>query len=89
MKPATGWRSEDQAVKLVFSVAEAAKALGVSDDLIYELTERGVLPCLRLGRRKVLPVRVIEAVLEECLDDFKPAQVLASLGIVEGPPAER
>ena len=41
--------------RLVLSIAEAAEALGVSDDLVYELTERGDLPCLRLGRRKVIP----------------------------------
>ena len=44
--------------------------LGVSDDLIYELTARGELPCLRLGRRKVIPTLAIQAVLDGCLDGF-------------------
>lgn len=48
--------------KLVLSIAEA-DVLGVSDDLIYELTARGELPCLRLGRRKVIPTVAIQAVI--------------------------
>jgi excisionase family DNA binding protein len=67
-------------MKLVLSIAEAAEALGVSDDLIYELTERGEIPCLRLGRRKVVPMRAVEAILEECLDGFDPRHVSATLG---------
>lgn len=56
--------------KLVLSIAEAAEALGVSDDLIYELTARGELPCVRLGRRKVIPAVAIQAVIDGCLDGF-------------------
>ena len=33
--------------RLVLSVAEAAGALGVSDDLVYQLLQRGELPCIR------------------------------------------
>ena len=55
---------------LVVSVAEAAEALGVSDDLVYELTERGDLPCLRFGRRKVIPWRAIELLVEAAVIDF-------------------
>ncbi len=57
--------------KLVFSIAEAAELLGVSDDLIYELTARGELPCLRLGRREVSPAVAIQAVIDGCLDGFR------------------
>ncbi len=57
--------------KLVFSIAEAAEDFGVSDDLIYELTARGELPCLRLGRRKVIPAVAIQAVIDGCLDGFR------------------
>lgn len=64
---------------LVFSVAEAAAALGVSDDLVYELTERGELPCLRFGRRKVIPRRAIELLVESAVADFDPTAVVTSL----------
>lgn len=56
--------------KLVLSIAEAAEVLGVSDDLIYELTARGELPCLRLGRRKVIPMVAIQAIIDGCLEGF-------------------
>lgn len=62
--------------RLVLSIAEAAEALGVSDDLVYELTERGDLPCLRLGRRKVIPRRAIQIVVDAALGDFDPAIAL-------------
>lgn len=67
-------------MKLVLSIAEATEALGVSDDLIYELTERGEIPCLRLGRRKVVPMRAVEAILEDCLEGFDPRHVNTTLG---------
>ena len=57
--------------KLVLSIAEAAAVLGVSDDLVYELTARGELPCLRLGRRRVIPTIAIQAVIDGCLEDFR------------------
>ncbi len=65
---------------LVFSVGEAAEALGVSDDLIYELIARGVLPCLPLGRRKLVPRRAVELLVERAMDNFEPDVVLAVLG---------
>ncbi|MCA1683881.1 MAG: helix-turn-helix domain-containing protein [Actinobacteria bacterium] len=67
VQPSAG---EQMPGKLVLSIAEAAEALGVSDDLIYELTARAELPCLRLGRRKVIPTVAIQAVIDGCLDGF-------------------
>jgi excisionase family DNA binding protein len=54
--------------RLVFTVRQAADALGVSDDLVYELTARGDIPCLRLGRRRVIPRRAIELMLEQTME---------------------
>ncbi|MGH9166059.1 MAG: helix-turn-helix domain-containing protein [Acidimicrobiales bacterium] len=61
------------------SVAEAAEALGLSDDLVYELTERGDLPCLRFGRRKVIPWRAIELLVESAVVDFNPTTLRTNL----------
>lgn len=90
-KPAEGRptidRSEDRLAvrlvtdRLVLSVREAADALAVSDDLIYELVARGALPCLCFGRRKVIPRRAIELVIEAAMDRFDPQLVLADLSI--------
>ncbi len=65
--------------RLVLSVAEAAEALGVSDDLVYELTERGDLPCLRFGRRKLIPRRAVELLVEAAIADFDVDTVPISL----------
>ena len=47
---------------LVYSVAEAAEVLGVSDSLVYRLINDGELPSVRLGdRRLVVPHRSLEA----------------------------
>jgi excisionase family DNA binding protein len=55
---------------LLLSVAEAAATLGVSRDLVYELVHRGDLPCLRIGRRKVIPRRAVEQLVEHALAGF-------------------
>ena len=47
----------------VLSVAEAAKALGISRTLAYELVARHELPFLRLGRRIVVPRHALEELL--------------------------
>ena len=40
---------------LVLSVTNAARLLGISRALAYELAARGEIPVLRLGRRIVVP----------------------------------
>jgi excisionase family DNA binding protein len=60
--------------KVVLSISEAVEALGVSDDLIYELTARGELPFVRLGRRKLIPAVAIQAVIDGCLDGFRVSE---------------
>lgn len=50
--------------RLAMSVEEAAETLGISRSLAYELARRGELPCLRLGRRLVVPVEALETMVE-------------------------
>ena len=50
--------------QLAVSVDEAARLLGVSRDLAYDLVRRGELPAVRLGRRIVVPRRSLELLLE-------------------------
>lgn len=40
---------------LVYSVTEAARALGIGRSLAFELAKSGELPTVRLGRRRVIP----------------------------------
>lgn len=65
--------------RLVMSVAEAATALGVSDDLLYEVVARGELPSLRFGRRRVIPRRAVELLLESAVGGFDPSPALSTL----------
>ena len=50
--------------KAVYSVAEAAKVLGISRTLAYDLANAGELPVLRLGKRMVIPKAALERMLE-------------------------
>lgn len=49
--------------RLAVSVNEAARLLGVSRDLVYDLVARGELPAIRLGRRLVVARRSIQELL--------------------------
>jgi len=49
--------------RLTVAVPEAARMLGISRSLAYELVARGELPSVRLGRRIVIPTRAIEELL--------------------------
>ncbi len=51
--------------RLTVSVEEAAKLLGISRGLAYELVARGELASLRLGRRRVVPRAGIEALIAD------------------------
>lgn len=66
--------------RLVLSVTEAAEALGISDDLVYELIARGQLPYLHFGRRKVIPCQAIDLIISHALANFDPHSLLSSLG---------
>ncbi len=50
--------------RLVWSVEEAGRQLGISRAHAYQLVARGELPHLRLGHRIVVPKRAIDALLE-------------------------
>lgn len=63
------------------SVAQTAVALGVSDDLVYDLVARDVLPAARLGRRKVIPARAVDLLVERALASFDADAVLAASSI--------
>lgn len=54
--------------RLTMPVEEAGEMLGISRSLAYELVRRGELPSLRLGRRVVVPVRALEAMVEHASD---------------------
>lgn len=46
------------------TVTQAATVLGISRASAYECVRLGSIPSLRLGRRIVIPVRALEALLD-------------------------
>lgn len=50
--------------RMTLTVAEAAKSIGISRNLAYELVRQGQIPSLRLGQKRVVVPR---AALEEFL----------------------
>jgi len=51
--------------KLTITVPEAARLLGISRGLAYEMAREGAIPTLRFGRRVVVPLAAIERLLQE------------------------
>ena len=45
------------------TVEEAAAVVGVGRSTLYEYVKRGDIACVRLGRRIVIPLHVVEALL--------------------------
>jgi len=66
--------------KTVFSVREIGETLGICYVKALELTEREDFPCIRIGRRKVIPCDAFHRWLE--------AQTTPALAAV-GTPARR
>jgi excisionase family DNA binding protein len=49
--------------RLTYSIEEASRLLGISRSHAYLLTEKGEIPCIRLGMRKRIAGAVIEAIV--------------------------
>jgi excisionase family DNA binding protein len=56
-------RMPENTERLVWSVEEAGRLLGISRAHAYELVARGEIPHLRLGRRLVVPKCALEALV--------------------------
>jgi excisionase family DNA binding protein len=63
-EPASTTRNDE---RLVWTVEEAGRLLGISRAHAYELVARGELPHVRLGRRVVVPKHAIEALLAQVI----------------------
>ena len=49
--------------RLVYTVEEAAKLLGISRSFAYEAVNNGQIPSMRIGRRILVPKAALERVL--------------------------
>jgi excisionase family DNA binding protein len=52
-------RSAAHSGKLLLSVREAAKALAVCERTLWGMTQRGEIPCVRIGARKLYSVEML------------------------------
>lgn len=59
------WRHGMDEQKLTITVEEAARLLGISRGLAYEMVRIGKIPSVRFGRRLVVPCRALEHLLDE------------------------
>ena len=81
--------AEDNTVRLVLSVEEARKLLGLSRGLMYEAVRSGQLPSVRIGRRILIPRAALERLLEQAAtrDAHGVRVVSSSTGSDETPQA--
>ena len=57
--------------KLVLTVPEAGKLLGVSRNGAYELAARGELPVIKMGKRLFVPTRGIDTLLDSAIESWR------------------
>lgn len=50
---------------LSITIEQAALALGIGKTLAYDLVNKGVIPSIALGSRRVVPVKLLEQKMEE------------------------
>jgi excisionase family DNA binding protein len=50
--------------RLTLTVEEAAQTLGISRAFAYECVDRGDIPCIRIGRRILIPKIALEKLLD-------------------------
>ena len=66
MRPPTGIETNYMLTdsRLVVTIAEAAKLLGISRSFAYVLVKRGELPVVRLGHRQLVPKESLSRLIE-------------------------
>lgn len=55
--------ADENQTRLTLSVEETAKALGIGKDAAYEGIRTGAIPCVRIGRRILVPRVALEQML--------------------------
>ena len=67
--PGEAMSHHDQLPRLLVSVNEAARVLGISRSYAYELVAAGILVPVRLGRRVLIPIGAIEELVAKATSD--------------------
>jgi predicted DNA-binding transcriptional regulator AlpA len=61
---ATGQTNGDNVPRLAMRSRDAARSLGISERLLWGLTQKGEVPCIRLGRAVVYSVDALRRWLD-------------------------
>ena len=64
-------RNDPAAPRLALRPKEAARALGISARLLWSMTNRGEIPCVRIGRCVTYPVAMLKNWLNEQANNSK------------------
>lgn len=68
MKNDNGKHPPDNVAPLALRPKQAARALGIGTRKLWEMTNRGLIPCVRFGRAVTYPVAELERWLSEQLE---------------------
>lgn len=60
---------------MTVSVEEAAALLGIGRTLAYELVRQGKIPSIQLGRRVVIPLAGLDALIGRAIDPVRKEQM--------------
>ena len=77
MSAIPGDRQADEP-SLTLTVSQAARLLGISRALAYDLVRTGEIPSIRLGRRIVVPRRVVTEFIEAVCavaEEYRPGPI--------------
>ncbi|MEE9399827.1 MAG: helix-turn-helix domain-containing protein [Dehalococcoidales bacterium] len=66
--------------KLTLTVSEAAKCLGISRGLAFEMVRQNRIPHLKFSRRILIPKKALFDLLEKAALDIKPSGEKANTG---------
>jgi len=56
-----------------WTVRETAEQLGIATSTVYSYVESGILPSIRLGRRRLIPCAAVNALLKNATDAWRRA----------------
>jgi excisionase family DNA binding protein len=60
--------SNSQSERLTYNVAEAGKILGLSKNAAYVAAKNGQIPCIKIGKRLLVPKIQLEKLLKGEVD---------------------
>ena len=67
--------------RLAFSIAEAAEAIGISQDTVYRLIQRGEVQSVLVGKRRLVPRASLLELLRVTTEEHEDRAVANNSGV--------